>query len=185
MGSGEKKSPTSVNTTTMRASSVLNFQSTLTALLRRPWQTFKDGQIWYGIMKTGTKRLPLTTKQGNKNYYKGTGSSGNGKLNKSGIYVMNWEKVRTFVVPSDLNQGGDLKALVSPRVPQLQQRFIGYQDGAKSPQFALDSIINFIEHGENYSDIDLEKSQYLEEFISTKAKDAQFVNNEELIEIEK
>lgn len=148
----------------MRASVVLNFQQSTSASLRRPWQTFKDGQIWYGLTKRGSKRHPLTTKQGNKNFYKGTGSSGYGKSNKNGTYIMNWEKVRTYVVPAELNTT-ELKALVSPKVPGIYQRFVGYEDGAKSPELAFKNIIDFIELGENYNNIDLEKSQYLEEFV--------------------
>lgn len=148
----------------MRASAVLNFQQSTTANLRRPWQTFRDGQIWYGLTTRGSKRHPLTSKQGNKHYYKGTGSSGYGKLNKAGQYIVNWEKVRTYVVPADLHNT-DLKPLVSGNVPQIYQRFEGYSDGIKSPELLWNNIKDFIEYGENYNDQDLEKNNYLEEFI--------------------
>lgn len=168
----------------MKASTVLAFQQTATAQLRRPWQTFKNGQLWYGMLKTGTKRLPLTTKQGNKNYYKGTRSSGIGRLNAAGTYIVNWDKVRTYVVPTELNSS-ELKPLVSPRVPQIKQKFIGYEDGAKSPQFALDNIINFVEHGENYKDVDLLKTDFLEEFVSTKTSDDLLAETAEVESTEK
>lgn len=144
---------------------MLGFQQTGAASLRRPWQTFKNGQIWYGYTKLGSKRHQLTTKQGNKDYYKGTRSSGYGKLNKSGIYIIDWRKVRTYVVPSTL-LGTNMKALVSPNVPQIYQKFTGYWDGPKSPELAWHDITSFIEHGENYNDQDLEKADYLEEFIN-------------------
>lgn len=147
----------------MRPSQALNFQQSCVASLRRPWQTFRDGQIWYGLTKSGSKRHQLTTKQGNKHYYKGTRSSGYGHLNKSGHYIVNWEKVRTYCVPADLATT-DLKALVSPKVPQIKQKFVGYQDGAKSPELAFDNLVKFVEYGENYADVDLEASNYLEEF---------------------
>ena len=76
----------------MRASQVLSFQSTVSNSLRRPWQTFRDGTLFYGQLKTGTKRHPLTTKQGNKDFYKGTRSSGIGHLDTRGRYHVNWEK---------------------------------------------------------------------------------------------
>ncbi|ABN65369.2 predicted protein [Scheffersomyces stipitis CBS 6054] len=165
----------------MRASQVLNFQQTAVANLRRPWQTFRDGQIWYGITKLGTKRLPLTTKQGNKHYYKGTGSSGYGKLNSSGTYIINWNKVRTYVVPADL-QNTELKALVSPNTPQIWQKVVGYQDGFKSPELAFDNVVNFVEYGENYSNEDLESNQYLEKIVSPRVIEAEQAEN---IEVEK
>ncbi|OBA22472.1 hypothetical protein METBIDRAFT_31365 [Metschnikowia bicuspidata var. bicuspidata NRRL YB-4993] len=148
----------------MRASSVISFQQSVASNLKRPWQTFKDGQIWYGLTKRGSKRHPLTGKQGNKHFYKGTGSTGYGKLNSMGVYVMDWKKVRTYVVPAELNSS-DLKALVSPKVPQVLQTFKGYTDGFKDPQLAWHNIKDFIEFGENYNDRDLEKTQYLEEHV--------------------
>lgn len=147
----------------MRASSVLNFQQSVTANLRRPWQTFRDGQIWYGMTKKGSKRHPLTAKQGNKHYYKGTGSAGYGKLDKHAQFVVNWDKVRTYVVPADINST-DLQPLVSGNVPQIYQRFVGYSDGIKSPELLWNNIKDFIEYGENYNDQDLEANEYLEEF---------------------
>lgn len=156
----------------MRASQILNFQSTAAINLRRPWQTFKDGQLWYGQSKSGSKRHALTTKQGNKHYYKGTRSSGIGRLNAAGRYIVNWDKVRTYVVPASLNST-NLKALVSPRTPQIKQKLEGYQDNWKSPEFALDSVIDFVEYGENYSNQDLEKQEYLEKYVSSKLREQQ------------
>lgn len=149
----------------MRASQVRCFQLSCVNQLRRPWQTFKDGQLWYGITKSGSKRHPLTTKQGNKHYYKGTRSTGVGLQNSHGSYIVNWNKVRTYVVPANL-ETSELKSLVSPRVPQIHQKFIGYPDGAKNAQLAFKNVVDFIEHGENYNDVNLEESQYLEEFVN-------------------
>lgn len=151
-------------TSTMRASPVHAFHQTAAAALRRPWQTFRDGQIWYGLTKRGSKRHPLTTKQGNKHYYKGTGSSGIGSLDKAGVYHVNWDKVRTYVVPADINST-ELRALVSPNTPEIYQRFEGYSDGAKSAELAWQNVQDFIEYGENYSDVDLEQLRYLEHHV--------------------
>ncbi|EGW34916.1 uncharacterized protein SPAPADRAFT_58037 [Spathaspora passalidarum NRRL Y-27907] len=149
----------------MRATQVLNFQSTASSSLRRPWQKYKNGQLWYGFIKSGSKRHPITTKQGNHTFYKGTGSTGVGRLNNKGQYIMNWDKVRTYVVPSDLNST-ELKALVSPNTPQIRLTTEGYKDGIKSAEYAFDSIIKFVEYGEEYDQQDLEKQDYEERIVS-------------------
>lgn len=48
------------------------------------------------------RRLRLTTKQTNKGYYKGTGTGSTGSHTKHGGYVIDYDKVRTYVVPSNL-----------------------------------------------------------------------------------
>ncbi|CAH6719943.1 54S ribosomal protein L27, mitochondrial [[Candida] jaroonii] len=151
----------------MKPSTVLGFQSTAVNNLRRPWQTFKNGELWYGLTKLGSKRHPLTTKQGNKNFYKGTGSAGMGKLDKYGNFIVNWSKVRTYVVPTGLNQTS-LKPLVSPEIPQIESRYVGYADGPKDVELAWKNIKDFIELGENYDYKDLDKTDYLEEFVNPK-----------------
>lgn len=50
------------------------------------------------------KRLALTTKATNKGYYKGTGSGSMGSHTKHGGYIMDWDKVRTYVVPEGLKE---------------------------------------------------------------------------------
>lgn len=50
------------------------------------------------------RRLALTTKQVNGGYYKGTGSGSMGSHTKHGGYVIDQNKVRTYVVPPDLDQ---------------------------------------------------------------------------------
>lgn len=47
-------------------------------------------------------RLALTTKQVNGGYYKGTGTGSMGRHTKHGGYVIDLRKVRTYVVPSGL-----------------------------------------------------------------------------------
>lgn len=44
-------------------------------------------------------RLALTTKQTNKGFYKGTGSGSMGEHTKYGGYIIDWDKVRTYVPP--------------------------------------------------------------------------------------
>lgn len=48
-------------------------------------------------------RLRLTTKQVNGGYYKGNRTGAVGHFGpKKGTYVIDWEKVRTYVVPEGL-----------------------------------------------------------------------------------
>lgn len=47
-------------------------------------------------------RMRLTTKQVNGGYYKGNRTGSMGYFNKKGDYVIDWKKVRTYVVPEDL-----------------------------------------------------------------------------------
>ncbi|KAH6640538.1 mitochondrial ribosomal protein L27-domain-containing protein [Chaetomium tenue] len=45
------------------------------------------------------RRLRLTTKDVNKGYYKGTGTGSTGRHTKHGGYIIEWDKVRTYVCP--------------------------------------------------------------------------------------
>ncbi|KAG2184805.1 hypothetical protein INT43_000718 [Umbelopsis isabellina] len=61
----------------------------------------------FGVIRglyRGARRQQLTAKRGH-NYYKGTGSGAMGRHTKQGGYMIDWNKVRTFVVPdmSDFN----------------------------------------------------------------------------------
>jgi large subunit ribosomal protein L41 len=47
-------------------------------------------------------RLALQTKNANKGFYKGTGTGSTGSHTKHGGYIINWDKVRTYVAPKDL-----------------------------------------------------------------------------------
>lgn len=49
-------------------------------------------------------RLRLTTKQVNGGYYKGNRTGSMGHFDHKGNYVIDWKKVRTYVVPEDLDQ---------------------------------------------------------------------------------
>lgn len=113
--------------------------------LRRPWKTYRDGTLFYGDTKTGSKRHALTTKDGNKNFYKGTGSSSIGRHTKHGKYVINWDKVRTFVVPETLEET-TLKPYVSSNVPELKHSFKGYK-GPQDPELFLTKLKEFINNG--------------------------------------
>ncbi|ORZ07672.1 mitochondrial ribosomal protein L27-domain-containing protein [Absidia repens] len=71
----------------------------------------------FGVVKSisrGAKRIQLTAKQGH-HFYKGTGSGAMGRHTKNGGYKVDWNKVRTFVVP-DL-EGFSLAPYVSRKTP--------------------------------------------------------------------
>jgi len=67
-------------------------------------------------------RQALNTKMTNKGYYKGTGTGSMGRHTKHGGYKIEWDKVRTYVVPKDLKefkvnhqlQGIQVEILTSP-----------------------------------------------------------------------
>lgn len=119
---------------------------TQVAQLLRPWKKYPDGTPFYGWGKTGTKRWPLGTKQGNKNFYKGTGSSGIGRWTRKGRYLINWGKVRTYVVPSALNDTA-LKPLVCETTPMVRHHFKGYEKGAVDGKLYLQKVREYIEYG--------------------------------------
>ncbi|KAF8984100.1 hypothetical protein BGZ46_008821 [Entomortierella lignicola] len=66
----------------------------------------------------GASRQQLTSKRG-RNHYKGTGGGAMGRHTKRGGYVIEWERVRSFVVP-DLT---DFKLL--PYVSRSTQKTTG------------------------------------------------------------
>ena len=60
---------------------------------------FKPTQALY----RSRRRLALTTKQVNGGYYKGNRTGSMGRHTKHGNYVIEWKKVRTYVVPANLD----------------------------------------------------------------------------------
>ncbi|KAK0640936.1 mitochondrial ribosomal protein L27-domain-containing protein [Cercophora newfieldiana] len=74
------------------------------------------------------RKLRLTTKDVNKGYYKGTGSGSMGRHTKHGGYIIDWSKVRTYVVPP--LEGFKLTPFVSKAI----QRVHGQFDSAAGPR---------------------------------------------------
>jgi len=66
----------------------------------------KATQVLQVITSRPYRKLRLTTKDINKGFYKGTGSGSMGRHTKHGGYVIEYRKVRTYVVPEGL---GDFK----------------------------------------------------------------------------
>ncbi|GMM29785.1 mitochondrial 54S ribosomal protein YmL27 [Martiniozyma asiatica (nom. inval.)] len=121
------------------------FHHTPASLLKRPWKKDRDGTIFYGSSKTGNKRLPLTSKQGNKNFYKGNGASRIGSLDLHGGYHIKYNKVRTFIVPEEATTV--LKPLVSPNCPIPKASFKGYT-GPADGKLYWNKVKEYIKDGE-------------------------------------
>ncbi|CAN6610225.1 large ribosomal subunit protein mL41 [Trichomonascus vanleenenianus] len=119
--------------------------SPITQLLR-PWQRYRNGLPFYGFGRKGNKRWPLTTKQGNKNFYKGTGSSGVGRWTTRGRYIISWEKVRTYVVPSGVSES-PLKPLVCAKTTPTKNTFGGFPLGALDGKLYLQKVREYIRYG--------------------------------------
>lgn len=50
------------------------------------------------------RHLKLTTKDVNKGYYKGNRTGSTGWHTKYGGYMIDWDKVRTYVVPKNISE---------------------------------------------------------------------------------
>lgn len=77
------------------------------------------------------QRLALTTKQVNGGYYKGTGTGSTGRHTKHGGYVIEWRKVRTYIVPSSLKEFR-LSPFVTKKMEPLRGKFGIDPKGANS-----------------------------------------------------
>ncbi|KAL8759196.1 MAG: hypothetical protein Q9199_000954 [Rusavskia elegans] len=83
------------------------------------------------------RRLALTTKQVNGAYYKGTGSGSMGRHTKHGGYIIDYKKVRTYVVPTDLKDF-KLTPFVTKTMEPLKGLFEGDPKGGLSGERYLD-----------------------------------------------
>ncbi|KAL9137645.1 MAG: hypothetical protein Q9175_001134 [Cornicularia normoerica] len=77
------------------------------------------------------RRLPLTTKQVSNGFYKGTGTGAMGRHTKHGGYVIEWRRVRTYVVPEQLKDC-KLTPFVTQKLRPTKGRFEGESKGALS-----------------------------------------------------
>ncbi|KAF4635861.1 hypothetical protein G7Y89_g2231 [Cudoniella acicularis] len=82
-------------------------------------------------LSKAVQRLALNTKNANKGYYKGTGTGSTGSHTKHGGYIINWEKVRTYVVPQNLKDF-KLTPFVTKKIRPVKGRFEGDPKGAFS-----------------------------------------------------
>ncbi|KAI0887826.1 50S ribosomal protein YmL27 [Annulohypoxylon maeteangense] len=83
------------------------------------------------------RKFRLTTKDVNKGFYKGTRTGRMGSHTKYGGYVIDWSRVRTFVVPPNLSKF-KLTPYVTQLVREKKGRYEGYQMGPKSAELYLD-----------------------------------------------
>ncbi|KAK7931460.1 hypothetical protein PG985_002172 [Apiospora marii] len=83
------------------------------------------------------RKLPLTTKDINKGFYKGTGTGSMGSHTKFGGYIIDWQKVRTYVVPPGLDSF-KLSPFVTRKVEPARGEYTGYAKGPKSPEMYLE-----------------------------------------------
>lgn len=134
----------------MKPTSVRYFSQSAVSQLTRPWKKYRDGTLFYGLSKSGNKRTPLTTKQGNKTMYKGTRASGIGHHTKFGEYVIDWTKVRTYVTPKFAND--DLKPLLSANLPELRHEFKGYAKGPQDVDLYFEKLDEYVKHGKVQSE---------------------------------
>ena len=146
-------------TAAMKPSQVSFFHTSAVAQLVRPWTKERDGSLFYGLAKSGTKRHALTTKQGNKNFYKGTRSSGIGRHTRKNGYIIQWNKVRTFVTPKVFND--ELKCFVSPNSVQIKNEFKGYT-GPMDPKLYMTKLREYIWHGKAETEESSLKKGYIE-----------------------
>ncbi|KAF7597076.1 hypothetical protein BBP40_010550 [Aspergillus hancockii] len=77
-------------------------------------------------------RLRLTTKQVLGGYYKGNRTGSMGYFAKNGSYVIDWKKVRTFVVPDNLDEF-KLTPFVTKRMAPTKSKYT--QDMVKNGKF--------------------------------------------------
>ncbi|KAF6237842.1 hypothetical protein HO173_004043 [Letharia columbiana] len=82
------------------------------------------------------RRLPLTTKQVSNGFYKGTGTGATGRHTKHGGYVIEWRKVRTYVVPEQLKDC-KLTPFVTRKMRPSKGRFEGEFKGPLSGEAYL------------------------------------------------
>lgn len=136
---------------------------TFVAQLLRPWKKDRSGymfNLFYGVSKNGNKRLPLTSKQGNKNFYKGHGAAGVGKTTSKGRYIINRDKVRTFVVPAGL-ESCELKPFVSPTLDPIKNSFRGFS-GPLDPNLTVKKVSEYVKSGGVQEEDDKDRKNWIE-----------------------
>ncbi|CAH0052806.1 unnamed protein product [Clonostachys solani] len=88
------------------------------------------------------RHLKLTTKDVGRGFYKGNRTGSMGRHTKYGGYVIEWSKVRTYVVPKDLPQF-ELKPFVSRQIKQKPGDYKGLSKGASDPYFYVEQWKRF------------------------------------------
>ncbi|KAK9772929.1 putative Ribosomal protein [Seiridium cardinale] len=81
------------------------------------------------------RKLPLTTKDMNKGFYKGTRTGTVGRHTKFGGYVIEWDRVRTYVVPEGLDSF-KLSPFVTNKIERTRGQYQG--SGPNDPSLYIE-----------------------------------------------
>ncbi|CBX91521.1 hypothetical protein IAQ61_010866 [Plenodomus lingam] len=103
------------------------------------------------------RRLPLSTKQAGKEYYKGNRVGNTGKIDKFGNFAPDWSKIRTYVFPVQGTQYAELTPFVSRTIPTTQRS--ATRTAAPSPypaHFSGDDYLRAWKLGGGYDVLDAE-----------------------------
>ncbi|KAK9376949.1 mitochondrial 54S ribosomal protein mL41 [Lipomyces chichibuensis] len=122
---------------------------------------FKDRLIPEMRKSPQGRRNRLTTKNGNKDFYKGTGSANMGWHTKHGKYIIDYHKVRTYVVPEGLSTT-KLAPYVSLRLPEVHNEFKGYKFGAYDGKLYIDKYKEYLIYGADESPQSRRKENWVE-----------------------
>ncbi|KAK7204313.1 mitochondrial ribosomal protein L27-domain-containing protein [Myxozyma melibiosi] len=114
--------------------------------LAGPWKHFRDRLIPIHPRWHANRRKPVTTKRGNKDFYKGTGSANMGRHTKHGGYIIDYQKVRTYVVPDELVTT-NLAPYLPNTLPPLKNTFAGYKGGPSDGNWYLDKYREYLKYG--------------------------------------
>ncbi|KAL0941829.1 mitochondrial 54S ribosomal protein mL41 [Colletotrichum truncatum] len=75
------------------------------------------------------RHIRLTTKDVNKGFYKGNRTGAMGRHTKYGGYIIDWHKVRTYVVPEGLKE-----CKLTPFVSEAVRPYKGKYDTKEGPR---------------------------------------------------
>jgi len=92
------------------------------------------------------RHLKLTTKDVGRGFYKGNRTGSMGQHTKWGGYIINWDKVRTYAVPENLDSC-KLTPFVSRQVRPDPSDYKGLTKGPQDPYF-------YVEQWKRYNGVD-------------------------------
>ncbi|KAI6781009.1 uncharacterized protein J7T54_003151 [Emericellopsis cladophorae] len=96
----------------------------------RPTQFLLQGSGKY-------RHVRLTTKDVGRGFYKGNRTGSMGRHTKYGTYQIDWNKVRTYVVP-DLS-GCQLTPYVSAQITKPESSYKGIPSGPRDPYLYIEN----------------------------------------------
>ncbi|KEY66847.1 hypothetical protein S40285_06840 [Stachybotrys chlorohalonatus IBT 40285] len=88
------------------------------------------------------RRIPITTKDVGRGFYKGNRTGSMGRHTKYGGYIIEWNKVRTYVVPKNLKES-KLSPFVSREIRVEGGDYKGLQKGPQDPYFYVEQWKRF------------------------------------------